>query len=570
MRKIGWMIAVLVLIMAFAVTAGAATGATSMNSFAAVSADGSCQVNITATLRLEQQVDKLYFPVPAEATGVTLNGSRVSAPKSGDARRIDLSKVTKNVIGDFSINVSYSLYDVIHTTEEGTLQMQLPLLSGFEYPVEALTFSVTMPGAVDVLPGFVSGYHQARIEEDLTYTVDGVTISGNSLKALKDHETLTMTLAVTEEMFPQDITHTQDYHFGLVAMGICGAAALLYWLIAMLNLPVWRQHCTEPPQGYTAGQLGCIAAGQGVDLSLTVLSWAQLGYVLIKTERSGRVLLYKRMDMGNERSEAERRFFKKLFGKRDTVDTSGYPYAALCRAAAKKPAGVGELMRRWTGNPLVFRALVAGMGLSGGASLAVALADGAALQGVLIFLLGVAGALSGWFIQSTGSRILLGSPRKAAPGLWLCGAWLLLSLLAGAFDVGIWMVLGLLLAGLLLAWGGRRTELGRQTLAQTLGLRHYLRTADKKQLQHICETDPDYFFRLAPYAMALGADRAFAKRFGARKLNGCPYLTSGMDGHMTALQWSEMMRRTQAAMDERAGRLPVEKLMRLLKNVIRP
>lgn len=570
MRYTGRLLTVILLILALSVTAYAATGASNVASVSSVSADGSCQVTMTVALHLEQQVEKLTFPVPAEASGVSLNGARVGAPRSNGARWIDLSRATKNVIGDVTVNIHFSLHDVIHATEEGMLEMQIPLLSGFGYPIEAMSFSVSMPGPIQVLPGFVSGYHQARIEENLTYTVDGATISGNSLGALKDHETLMMRLAVTEEMFPQSIAQTEDYHFGFVFMGICAALALVYWLITMFNLPVWPQRSTEPPQGYTAGQLGCIAAGQGVDLPMMVMSWAQLGYLLIKPDRSGQVLLYKRMDMGNERGEAERRLFQKLFGKRDTVDTSGHRFAVLCRETAKKPAGIAELMARFTGNPAVFRALASGIGLSGGLSLAVALADGAALQGLLIVLLGAAGAISGWYIQGIGSNVILHNWQRAIPRVVLCGAWLLLGVVAEALSVSGWMVCGLLISGILLAWGGRRTELGRHTLAQVMGLRGYLRKADKQQLKNLCQTDPDYFFRLAPCAMALGADVAFAKRFGGQKLNGCPYLTTGMDGHLTALQWTQVMRRAVAAMHARADRLPVEKLIRLIQALIKP
>ncbi len=569
MRRILTIFAVLLLVAGLVVTAFASTGVTKMDSVATVSADGSCQVTMTVTVRLEQQMDKLYFPIPAEASGVTLNGTRVSAPRSNGVRRVNITRLTKNVVGEVSFHIHYSLYDVIHTTEAGMLEMQIPLLSGFGYPVENMTFSVTLPDQIDVLPGFVSGYHQARIEEHLTYEVQGMTIQGGSLKALKDHETLTMTLPVTEQMFPQTIAQTQDYQFSLTVMGIFGAVALLYWLITMLNLPVWPQRSTEPPEGYTAGQIGCIAAGRGVDLSLTVMSWAQLGYVLIKTERSGRVLLYKRMDMGNERSEAERRLFVKLFGKRDMVDATSYHYGTLCRAAAKKTAGMGELLRRFTGNPMIFRGLASGIGLFGGIGLAVALADGAALQGVLVVLMGAAGAFSGWLIQDIGSAIILPNLRKATPALTLCGAWLLLGLMCSASDVSLVMILGTVTAGLLLAWGGRRTEMGRVTLAKTMGLRRYLVKADKTQLRHICDADPDYFFRLAPYALALGADRAFAKQFGNQKLNGCPYLTSGMDAHMTAQQWAEVLRKALADMDARADRLPLEKLIRMVRAITR-
>ncbi len=569
MRRLATFLLAFILILTLAGTASAATGVSKLSSFATVSSDGSCHISMTVTLHLEQAVDKLYFPVPGNATAVSLNGSRVSAGKSGDVRQINLSRLVRNVVGDVTASIQYSLHDVIHTTEAGTLEMQVPLLSGFAYPVELLEFSVTLPGAIDVLPGFVSGYHQARIEEDLTYSVDGATVTGTSIRALKDHETLNMTMAVTPEMFPRSIVQTQDYSFGTTAMLICAGLALLYWLIFLWNLPVLRQNCTEPPHGFNAGQLGTIAAGQGTDLSLMVLSWAQLGYVLIQADRRGHVILHRQMDMGNERSEFEQRCFNKLFGKRTSVDTSGMQYAMLLQLIAKRTDGMKEQFRPHTGSPRVFRAIASGIGLFGGASLAVALAGGAALQVLLIALLGIAGVISGWFIQDFGAAVLLLHRRKATSCLLLSIAWLLLSLIAGAFSVGLQMICLLLVSGIFLAWGGRRTPLGRQTLAQIQGLKRYLRTADKAQLQRLCETDPDYFFRLAPSALALGLDEAFARRFGNRKLDRCPYLTTGTEGQLTAQQWSKLLRRTLDAMNDRAEKLPLEKLLGIIHSMIR-
>ena len=567
MRRVVLAVLALALCMTLAVSAMAATGISSMESHATVAADGSCQVSMSVTIRMEQAVDKLYFPVPLAATGVTLNGSRVTAGKSGDARNINISRLVRGVVGDVTFHVHYSLHNVVHTTEEGTLQMQIPMLSGFAYPVEALRFSVTLPGQVDALPAYVSGYHQARIEEHLQSSVDGAVINGYSLQAMKDHETLTMTMQVTEELFPQTIAQAEDYHVVNVAMAICSALALLYWLVGMWNLPVlFAPVNPELPHGYHAGCVGSVVANQGVDLSMMVMDWARLGYVLIQVDRQRNVLLHKRMDMGNERSALERRYFQKLFAKRELVDTSSGRYAMLVLEAAEKFDGMQELMRRRTANPKVFRILAAGLGLFGGAGVAVAMTQGAALQVFLMILLGAAGGYSGWLIQSAGAGILLGQKEKAMPGLLLTGAWLVLSILAGAADIGLTMCGGLLLAGVFLAWGGRRTEMGRYVLEQMLGLKKYFRRADKKQLQQRCQNDPDYFFRLAPFAMALGADKAFAQRFGGVRLNGCPYLTTGMDGHMTASQWCALLRRTRNRMDQRARQLPLERLVALVRS----
>ena len=568
MRRVILCLAALFISLSLFVDVSAATGASSVTGYATVAADGSCQVSLTVTLHLEQAVDKLSFPVPAEATGVSLNGRRVSTSKQGGARQVSLNRLVRNVVGDLTFNVQFSLYDVIYTTENEMLEMQLPLLSGFTYPVQHVEFSVTMPGPVTVRPGFVSSYHGTGIEEHLLYDISGAAITGKSQQAMKDHETLTMTMAVTEEMFPQTIAQSGDYSWSELAMVICGALALLYWIVTLWNRPGLAKLQADPPQGHHAGMLGTVLTLSGLDLSMAVLSWAQLGYVLIHV-KGKRVIVYKRMEMGNERSEAEVKYFRKLFAKRDRVDTSDARYAQLCLTAAKKPEGTRELLRRFNGSPAIFRTLAAGMGLFGGVSIAVALADGAALQGLMMVVFGLLGAVSGWQMLSVGRGIFLRDARARNRFLIQGSVWVILGVIAGAPELALYTVGGLLIAGILLAWGGRRTPAGRLAQMQTVGFSRYLRKADTAKLRRSCADDPEYFFRMAPAAMALGMEKIFAKRFGDIRLDRCPYLTTGMDGHMTALQWASLMRRAVDAMNARAKSLPMEKTVRLIRSMIR-
>ena len=568
MRKAAILLAVLIFTACLILPANAATGVSSMNAAAVVDRDGGCQMSVTATIRLVHPVEKLNFPIPADASSVTLNGSRISASTGDGVRNVNLSRVVRNVVGEVTFNVQYSLYDVIQVQEGGMLEMQLPILSGFTYPIEKMEFSVTMPGNVEALPGFVSGYHQARIEEDLSYEVNGAIITGTSLRAMKDHETLTMTMSVTEEMFPRTITHTHEYGWAVTGMQVCMAVAAALWLIGMWNPPGLARTQPEPPQGYDAGSLGAIMAGGGLDLTMMVFTWAQLGYIFIES-KGKRVTLHKRMDMGNERGETEVRWFRKLFSKRNRVNTADLRYAQLCRAAAKKPEGTEELMRRFNLEPRIFRGIASLGGLFGGLAIAVAMANGAALQGLLMVILGTAGAVSGWHIQSFGQGFLLRNQRLLNNSLVLCGVWLVLGLLCGAADVALLMTAFLLVSGILLAWGGRRTPMGRLVQMQTRGFVRYLQRVKKKELQRIARNDPDYFFRMMPYAMALGREKLLAKKFGDMRLERCLYLTTGVDGHMTASQWAAVMRRTADAMNDRANRLPLEKLIRMIGSMIR-
>ena len=86
----------------------------------------------------------------------------------------------------------------------------------------------------------------------------------------------------------------------------------------------------------------------------------------------------------------------------------------------------------------------------------------------------------------------------------------------------------------------------------------------KSQIAAQCYTLRDYLHN--PGAV----DRAFAKRFGKEKIDPCPYLTTGMDGHRTAAEWSELFRRALDAMGDRQRRMPLEKLIRIIESIRQP
>jgi len=542
------------LMLALSIPVWAATGVSSARVDAVLDADGNCQVTITATLLLEQ-TDGVSFPVPGNARGISLGGKGVSTRPSGEYLLVDLSRMTGN-----SLVLHYTVPNTVSYNEQEKPQLTLPLLCGFSYPMDGLAFSLTLPEQVQSAPRFFSGYHQQGID-GLVWEVSGNQIAGSMTSTLKDHETLTVTLELTETAFPR--SSVEPWSAGLedtIAFVLMGLAAL-YWLIFLRAAPHLRHKTAMPPDGSTAGELRCVLTGQGADLTMMVMSWAQLGYILIHLQGNGRVLLHKRMDMGNERGTFEVRVFRTLFSKKRTVDGSGYHYARLYRKVAASRGSLQEFFRKDSGNPVVFRVLAAAAGIFGGASLAIGLAGDALLAALVILLMGLVGGLAAWVMQEWIQGLHLRNKGMLILGLGIGVAWILLGILAGEGGLAIGMVAFQLLTGLAWAYGGRRTPIGRQTTAQILGLRAYLKKIPQADLDRIRRTDPDFFFTMVPYALALGVDQPFARQFGRKRLSPCPWLTSGMDGHMTALEWSREMRRAADQLDEHQRRLPWERLM---------
>lgn len=554
MRRLILLALVLCVILGLSLSASAAVGATGCRIDAILDADGNCQVTVTAALLLET-TEGVSFPIPGNARAISLGGSGVSTRPSGDALLVDLSRMKGT-----TMVLRYTVPNCVSYNEKGKPQLTLPLLSGFAYPMDGLDFTLTLPEMATANPHFFSGYHQQGIE-GLVWEVRDNQIAGYLHATLNDRETMSMTLELTEATFPRSAV--EPWSAGLedtlafVFMGL----AFLYWLLFLRAAPFIRRKGGLPPEGSTAGELRCALTGQGADLTMMVFSWAQLGYILIQLKGNGRVILHKRMDMGNERGAFEQKIFRALFSRKRSVDGSGYHYARLCRKVAASRGSLTELFRKTSGNPLVFRALAAVAGLFGGTSLAIALAGDALLAFLIILIMSVLGGIGAWVIQDWVQGLHLRNRTALLLGLGISLGWVLLGVLAGEAGMALGVVAFQLAVGLFWAYGGRRTPVGRQNTAQVLGLRAYLRRIPEDDLDRIRRNEPDYFFTMAPYAMALGVELPFARHFGRSRMNPCPWLTSGMDGHMTAQEWALEMRRAAASLDEHQKRLPWERLM---------
>lgn len=548
MRKFSLFLALVLLFAALGLPVLAVTQASRVDNRSAVASDGTCQVSLSVTLHLEQPVDDLTFPIPGDARDVTLGTGAARMTREGSFLEVELGEM---VAGDFSFTIFYTLPAVVSQNTVGQSVLTLPLLCGFRYGVEAMSFTVTLPGDVTEKPAFTSTYDQATIEQSLAVTVSGSQITGQVTKALNDRDSLSMTLVVPQEMFQLEEPIVITTQWTTLAMTIAAVVALVYWLVFLRCLPPRGQRTTTAPDGLTAGDLGPVLTAVGTDLTLMVLSWAQLGYILIHLDDNGRVILHKRMEMGNERSAYENRIFRELFGRRRLIDGTGYHYAMLCRKVAGDKPRIHGLYRRRSGNPRLFRLLASLVGLFGGLGIAIDLAGLSPLRVPIMVLGGGLGLVSAWCIQSGCRYWHLRRGRSFFLGLGCCLLWLLAGAAAGQSLNGLIVVLLELLAGFAGAYGGQRTELGMQMMSQVLGLRRYLKTSSRDDLRRILGENPEYYYTLAPYALALGVDNAFARCFGSLRLTACPYMTSGMDGHMTAWEWSRFLRRAAQTLDQR-------------------
>ena len=552
----------------------AESAATRVDLQCTVTSEGDCLMTATVNLRLEAALDRLTYPVPLNAKEITVNGSKAAASRTASALQVDLSRISQGYVGEASVRVSYTLPKAvkIQTLNEAAvasgkekpnreLVLTIPLLSGFEYPVESMNFTITMPNnCVGLDPTFTSIYRQEGIESDLNILpITGSQIIGSTKAVMNDREGVTMSMVVPQKMFPTVSTYVRDGYPELpYILGFFGAA-LLYWLLTLRTWPIHRSRASTAPEGITAGELGCRLTLNGGDLTMMVFSWAQLGYLLIVLDGE-RILLHKRMDMGNERSAFENKVFNLLFGKRQVVDAAGNQYALLCRKVAGMVPMERNMYRGNSGNMKIFRGLACiAQGLCG-VCVAMNMSGVLALAVVMAVILGFVGLISGWLMQDVAYCTHLRGKVPVLIGLILLILWTLLGLLSGQVWIPLCCILGQWALGFFAAYGGRRSDLGRHDAGQILGLRSYLKHLPRENIGRLLQNDPDYFFNMAPYALALGIIRPYASAFGRRKMEQCPYLYTRSGGKRTSAdEWGELLRDTALRMDARAKQMQLER-----------
>ena len=567
-RILSLLICALLLMGCLCIPVSAESAASNVNLMATVNSEGDCLVTMTVNLRLEANVDKLYFPLPLNAKNITLNGSNVTTTRSSTATLVNISKLSDGYVGELAMRFEYTLPDAVQVKNvskdakktDWKLVLEIPLLSGFDYPVESLSFTITMPpGQMTERPSLSSIYRQTSIESEIPFQVAGSQIIGSTKTVMNDHEGVTLTMIVPESMFPTVSTYVREGNPELLPILVFAALALLYWILTLRTWPIIRMQTTTPPEGITAGEMGCRLTLCGGDLTMMVFTWAQLGYLYIALEESGRVILHKRMDMGNERNQFENKVFKMLFGTRRTVDATGYAYAKLVRKVQRIVPSERNMYHRNSGNVRIFRGLACVCQVFCGICVAMNMTGVLPLGILLSIILAPFSMVTAWLIQDIASRTHLRGKVPVLIGFVCILLWIILGILCGQVWIPLGCVVGQFVYGYFAAYGGRRSELGRHDAGMVLGLRRFVKKLPKNDINRFLRNDPDYYFNYAPYALALGVINPYSRAFGKRKIEPCPYLITKDSAKLTAEEWAHILADTADLMDHKSRIMQIEK-----------
>ena len=507
--------------------------------------------DMTVTVELSDVSGELWIPVGSDVRSV-----KVSSDFSKKTVDGSVWVVLEEGAGARTLVLTYRQMRCVSRNDDKTQQLSLPLVCAlWPWDTQSLTFSVTLPAEFDETPTYLSGYFADAmvVEEEISGNTITCTVPGGLL----NRESVTLEMALPKGYFLlfnlPGATGTVD----LVLISFLSALCLFYWLFTLRSPFPRRQARQLPPDGVAAWEFPYVEHGGPPDFSLLLTEWASLGYLTVYVSAGRRVSLRRRIPMESERRPYEAEAFEALF-RREDVCAADTPHCRKIGAVAGK-----KCRRYWrrrlfsprSGNPRVVTwcaALVFGLVWFRAADYLLPAWTLRLLLLIPVLLLGVA---AGHLLQQAVQDAIRKTPGRSVLGpLLVLLATGLLSRFGGGFPVSL---LGLLVVGLAAVGtcrGGRRSESGMERVSQIQGFRRYLKGAGTHHLQLMLHEDNQYFYRLLPYAEALGVGRAFARRFANLPLEPCVFLEDERYRGRTAMEFYRYYHRMLRKMRGISGR----------------
>ncbi|MGI6153159.1 MAG: DUF2207 domain-containing protein [Christensenellaceae bacterium] len=459
--------------------------------------------------------------------------TNVNTERSGDSFILYLGDEDTYVTGEQHYEISYlydagddgiSAYDMFYYNIIG---------DNIGTYVDGVDFTITMPKEFDASKiGFSvgktgsAGYNQ----EELSYSVDGNTITGTFAGRLNPYEAVTARIELPEGYYvgarkPADTV----FLFIIVFLAMAVAVAVLAIFFGRKQ-PVVQTVEFYPPEGMTSADVGFVIDGvvEDKDVVSLLIYWADKGYIEIHEGEKSNMTFKKIKDLPESANEYEVLMFNKMFIAGDTTSTKDMQYKfadtvglVKKRVKAKYETKEDRVFKRAS---TMLQDLVKMLAAFPIAAMAMLLMYddtfdllASFLFAAMIFLL--AYYISGSFV----SLVNTWQSEKRSSRVGMAILWISLSVVMYLLIILIGYPLFGWVAPLACASSfvmtvlaptfRKRTDKGLTWYGRILGLKDFIQKVEAEKLKLMVEEDPAYFYNVLPYAYVLGVSDKWAKRF---------------------------------------------------------
>ncbi len=467
---------------------------------------------------------------------MTVTGSPYYAEKNRYAFSVRLGDANKTVAGLVSYGLRYTMSTVDPGLEGGQLFYYNLVGTDWDCAVEQVDFRVEMPADFDA--GQMKIYIGSQgitqtLTRDKDYTVEGRVISGRVPRVLSAGEGVTLWLPLPEGYFDYPVPPDYGLMAGVLSLLLAGASILCFVLFGR-DGPVVQVVEFESPEGMSSAELGYVIDGKvnTRDVVSLVIYWASIGCITIDELPGGKHFEFRKLkELPRGSNPGEVAMFAAFFGGRDKTSTERLSqkfYSEIVAAQSSIKQGVHLHGRIFALNASVLKALfrlgaVLPAALAGYLwmlPLSASPAEPLVFAGILTLLAAAFSTvaislLEGWRLQKALRRMGLALAAAALGVLTLAA----LAGCAALTEVSvIWAAAGflsILAVSASAAFMDKRTPRGLDLYGRVLGFREFMMTAEKDRIEALVHEDPQYFYKILPYAYALEVTDAWSKRFAS-------------------------------------------------------
>ncbi|MFZ5975982.1 MAG: DUF2207 domain-containing protein [Bacillota bacterium] len=465
-------------------------------------------------------------------SNVQVTGDQYEAYTKEGIYYLRIGDPDRTITGERAYTIKYSLdvgddrfsaYDFFYYNVIGT---------EWNAPIEKASFTINMPKAFDTSKLQVYTGRYGSTGSNATVQVNGNTITGETAQALYPYEGVTVYIQLPEGYFTGERAMAPLELPILIVMGVLVLLGLILFIAFGRDKQAVQTVEFDAPDGMTSAEVGYIIDGcvDNRDAVSLIIYWADKGYLEIEERGKNDFVLRKLGDIPLNAKEFERTFFFGLFEGRDEVAIGDLKYSfyeTMGRVKAEIAASFDNRERRvFTKRSLrlqawmsFFTALPFALSLLYANYLETyrigeaAILSGLALIIVLppVYILGH--LMRGWRGQTRGKRMvkLIGS--LVFLGLAMAGYILLMTLAYDKALLGCAGALATLVLAMLSVFMRKRTDNGLRWFGQVLGLRQFIATAEKDRIEMLVRENPQYFYKILPFAYVLGVSETWARNF---------------------------------------------------------
>lgn len=494
---------------------------------------------------------RTYYGKPVEIDNLQVTGYPFETSRENGLLRLRIGDPDVTVGANAVYDISYT-YSIGDDRNEDMDELYFNIVGPqWEIPINLTTFRIEMPAEFDASKvNFTSGSAGSTDNTAVNYSVEGNVITGSLDQVILPGQALTIALPLPEGYYT-DVEKDTPFIGSLIRF-----YPVIFTLLFILGIFLWFRFGKDnkiyptvefyPPDDLTPSELGYIYDSQidPYDLTAMIVYWADKGYLNIKEEEEetgivfkktkSKITLIKIQDIPENSEEFEKIYFNGLFSEHgsngevtiDELENHFYKTLAIVRNSLKN-AFHGKSSKRFQSKSgkvssffiviiamiMMFLSLLSILSLLNPYDIVSSLLFAAvATVFVSIFLTSAAFIFSTLKTRLPKSKAGYGFSGILLSFIGLSGlAGLLIYTKAGAIS---WMGVGLsVILYYISPYAHKRTEKGDEWMAKILGFKSFIENAEKDRINTLVKEDPQYFYHILPYAMALGVTDKWADQF---------------------------------------------------------